>query len=148
MSLPTGHIGINVTNLARSSDFYADVFGLQLLGGSPDGPRRFAFLGHGSDVVLTLWQQSNGAFNTQAPGLHHLSFRAESIEDVREAESRLKTRRAKFLYDSVVPHVAGSESGGIFFEDPDGLRLEIFAPSGAAGLPAAAGEAPACGCFG
>ncbi len=148
MSFPTGHVGINVTNLGRSRDFYADVFGLQLLGESPDGPRRFAFLGKGANVALTLWEQSKGAFNAHAPGLHHLSFQAQSIDAIREVEARLKKRGVKFLYDSVVPHVEGSESGAIYFEDPDGLRLEIFAPTGAQGLPAAAGEAPACGLFG
>ena len=146
MSFPTGHVGINVTDLARSQEFYADVFGLQTLGGSADGPRRFAFLGRGSDIVLTLWQQSRGAFDPHAPGLHHLSFRGESIDEVRAVEERLRRRGVKFLYDGVVPHVEGSESGGIFFEDPDGVRLEIFAPAGASRI-APAGDGPACGFF-
>jgi lactoylglutathione lyase len=147
MSFPTGHVGINVTNLARSRDFYADVFGLQLLGGSADRPRRFAFLGTGSSVVLTLWEQSKGSFNAQAPGLHHLSFAADSIDAVRATEERLRKRGVKFLYESTVPHAEGLDSGGIYFEDPDGLRLEIFSPTGAKHLPAAAGELPACGFF-
>jgi catechol 2,3-dioxygenase-like lactoylglutathione lyase family enzyme len=145
MSFPTGHIGINVTDLPRSRDFYADVFGLQTIGGCADGPQRFAFLGKGSEVVLTLWEQSTGTFDAHAPGLHHLSFQADTIDAVREAEQRLKSRRAKFVYDGIVPHAEGSESGGIFFEDPDGLRLEICAPAGAKGP--AASEGPACGFF-
>jgi lactoylglutathione lyase len=146
MSFPTGHVGINVTNLARSRDFYTDVFGLQHLGGS-DGERRFAFLGSGSNVVLTLWEQSEGTFNAQAPGLHHLSFAAESIDAVRAVEARLRKRGVKFLYESPVPHAEGLDSGGIYFEDPDGVRLEIFTPTGAKHLPAATGALPACGFF-
>ncbi len=37
-----------------------------------------------------------------------------------------------FIYDGIVPHAEGAQSGGIFFEDPDGIRLEIYAPNGAA----------------
>jgi lactoylglutathione lyase len=147
MSFPTGHVGINVTNLARSRDFYADVFGLKLLGESASGPRRFAFLGEGADIVLTLWEQSKGTFNAHAPGLHHLSFQAKSIDEVKATESRLKKRGVKFLYETVVPHAEGLDSGGIYFEDPDGLRLEIFAGTGAKDMPAPAGEAPSCGFF-
>jgi catechol 2,3-dioxygenase-like lactoylglutathione lyase family enzyme len=146
MSLPTSHIGINVTDLARSRDFYAEVFGLETLGLSADGPRRFAFLGKGADIVLTLWEQGRGSFDPNAPGLHHLSFRSESMADVRAVEERLRSRGVKFLYDGVVPHAEGRDSGGIFFEDPDGVRLEIFAPNGARDARPA-GDGPACGFF-
>ncbi len=56
MSLNTGHVGINVTDLSRSQQFYMDVLGLQRLGASPEGDRRFAFLGEGDTIVLTLWE--------------------------------------------------------------------------------------------
>jgi lactoylglutathione lyase len=37
----------------------------------------------------------------------------------------------------------------VFFEDPDGIRLEIYAPSAAEAeaRPAPTGSAPACGFF-
>lgn len=147
MSAVTGHIGLNVTDLAASQQFYADVFDLQHLGGSATGDRRFAFLGRGDQIVLTLWEQSRGRFDAQKPGLHHLSFQAASIDEVRAAEERLKARGAKFVYDGVVPHAEGRASGGIFFEGPDGERLEIFATSGAEHAHAPNGEAPSCGFF-
>ncbi|MES2462541.1 MAG: VOC family protein, partial [Armatimonadota bacterium] len=37
-------------------------------------------------------------------------------------------------------------SGGLFFEDPDGTRLEIYAPSGVEGTVPTSG-APTCGFF-
>jgi lactoylglutathione lyase len=43
----------------------------------------------------------------------------------------LRSRFATFAYDGVVPHGEGTHSGGIFFEDPDGTRLEIYAKDGA-----------------
>lgn len=39
------------------------------------------------------------------------------------------------------------DSGGLFFEDPDGIRLEIFAPRGVAGAPAPHADGPTCGFF-
>ena len=42
-----------------------------------------------------------------------------------------RARRGLRLYhDGIVPHSEGASSGGIFFEDPDGIRLEIFTGAG------------------
>jgi catechol 2,3-dioxygenase-like lactoylglutathione lyase family enzyme len=111
------------------------------------GEQAFVFLGDGERLVLTLWQQSEGTFDARTPGLHHLSFQVDTMEQVRALEARLKQLDARFLYDGVVVHAEGEQSGGVFFGDPDRIRLEICAPTGAAAAPAAAGDAPACGFF-
>jgi lactoylglutathione lyase len=145
--LSTGHVGLNVTDLDRSAQFYRRVFGFDLLRESEEADRRYAFLGHDGTPVITLWQQSDGRFATATPGLHHLSFQAPDIDVVRRIEGVLREIGATFAHDGVVPHREGAASGGIFFEDPDGIRLEIFAPAGAEGVPAPAGSAPTCGFF-
>ncbi len=146
-TIRTGHIGINVTDVERSANFYAQAFGLRVLGRSNEGDeRRYAFLGHDGELVVTLWEQATGSFNVSAPGLHHLSFMAEDIAHVRAARDRLRDMGTAFIHDEVVPHSEGASSGGIFFLDPDGTRLEIFAPSGAEGH-APSGDAPTCGFF-
>ena len=53
----------------------------------------------------------------------------------------------ELVYDGVVPHGEGASSGGVFFTDPDGIRLEIYAPSGADTAPAPTQGAPTCGFF-
>lgn len=144
----TGHIGINVSDLGRSVDFYAEVFGLDVVGredGDTDG-RRYAFLGHDGDLVLTLWEQATAPFDAAAAGLHHLSFQAEDVDQVQAAEQRLRSMGATFVHEGVVPHGEGVSSGGIFFLDPDGTRLEVFAPTGAT-APAPTAGAPTCGFF-
>jgi len=146
MPTTTGHIGINVTSLDRSQQFYSDVFNLTRIGGSDDSGRRFAFLGDGERLVLTLWEQGHARFNPRSSGLHHLSFEVPSMDDVRAAEERLRARGATFAYDGIVPHAEGAPSGGIFFEDPDGTRLEIYAKDGASGAAPVTG-APTCGFF-
>ena len=147
LRLQTGHVGLNVVDLDRSLRFYQDVFGFVIVSESSEAGRRFAFLGDGDRLVLTLWEQSSGAFDPARPGLHHLSFQAASIDDVRTFERRLRDRGSVLLHDGVVPHGEGADSGGIFFVDPDGTRLEIFSPTGAAGRPAPIFDAPTCGFF-
>jgi catechol 2,3-dioxygenase-like lactoylglutathione lyase family enzyme len=145
-ALETGHVGLNVTDLERSTAFYEAALGLRTVGAQTDGERRFAMLGDGERLVLTLWQQSEGAFDAGRAGLHHLSFRVAGIEDVRRAEARLRDLGVRFHHDGIVAHGEGASSAGVFFEDPDGIRLEIFA-TGVEGHAAPAGGAPACGFF-
>lgn len=142
-----GHAGLNVVDLERSKSFYSQVLGLEVLGESPDGDRRFVFLGSGGNLLLTLWQQSDGRFSKGQPGLHHLSFQVADIEAVRRAEATLHELGVTFHYDGIVKHNHSSESAGVFFEDPDGIRLEIYAPTGAGSAPAPTQSDPACGFF-
>jgi lactoylglutathione lyase len=145
--LQTGHVGLNVSDLDRSKGFYQQVFGFDVMGESREEGRRFVFLSEGSTLVLTLWQQSEGRFEKQRPGLHHLSFQVATIDDVKKAEERLRALNVPFIYDGIVPHAEGSQSAGVFFEDPDGIRLEIYAPNGAADRTVPSPGAPSCGFF-
>jgi lactoylglutathione lyase len=146
-ALATGHVGLNVTDVTRSADFYRRALGFEQLGASTDGEHRFAFLGSKGKLQLTLWQQSGGHFSATTPGLHHLSFEVDTIEQVRALEAVLKELGVTFAYDGVVAHGESASSGGIFFADPDGIRLEVYAPDGAASAPAPGGSAPTCGFF-
>ncbi|WP_086161743.1 VOC family protein [Streptomyces marincola] len=147
MPLSTGHIGLNVTDLDRSLPFYTKVFDLDVAQAGEDGDRRWAFLARDGALLLTLWQQSTGGFTADRAGLHHLSFQAASIEEVRDREAVLRELGVTFAYDGVVPHGEGATSGGIFFHDPDGTRLEIFAANGADTSAAPVSTAPTCGFF-
>jgi catechol 2,3-dioxygenase-like lactoylglutathione lyase family enzyme len=112
-----GHIGLAVRDLRRSVPFYRDAFAL----------------------TLTLWEQ-DGA------GLQHLAFEVPSPEDLQAAQHRLARLGASLVYDGVVPHAEGAASGGLFFTDPDGLRLELYAQSGIQADAPVSG-APTCGFF-
>ncbi|GGP10187.1 VOC family protein [Nonomuraea glycinis] len=146
-TLQTGHVGLNVTDLARSIAFYRQVFNFEIFGEQTEGTRKFAFLGRDGTLQVTLWQQSEGAFATGLPGLHHLSFQVPDLEAVQRAEAVLRELGAELVYDGIVPHGEGASSGGVFFTDPDGIRLEIYAPAGADAAPAPTQGAPTCGFF-
>jgi lactoylglutathione lyase len=145
--ISTGHIGLNVSNLSVSIKFYQEVFNLQVMAESEAESRRYAFLGDGERLILTLWQQSVGRFDPHRPGLHHLSFQVPTIADVEQVEARLRSRNIKLIYEGVVPHSEGATSGGIFFEDPDGIRLEIYTTTGVTQTTAPVAGAPSCGFF-
>jgi lactoylglutathione lyase len=146
-TLTTGHVGLNVTALDRSLAFYRDALGFEVLGEGKEPDRRFAFLGRDGVLALTLWEQATDPFAPAAAGLHHLALSAGSIEEVRGYETRLRGLGVAFAYDGVVAHGEGAASGGIFFHDPDGTRLEISVPTGAEGAPAPSDSAPTCGFF-
>ncbi|WP_328871403.1 VOC family protein [Streptomyces sp. NBC_00287] len=147
MTLSHGHLGLNVTDLDRSLAFYRDVLGFSLLAEGKEEGRRYAFLGDGEQLLFTLWQQAKGPYGEGRAGLHHLAFQADSIERVRAYETALREYGVEFAYDGVVAHAEGAASGGIFFHDPDGIRLEIAVPSGAEGAPVPNESAPTCGFF-
>jgi len=141
-SFATGHVGLNVADLERSIGFYTRIFGWSV-SGRGDG---YAFLSDETRLVVTLWAQSSGEFSPRTPGLHHLSFEVESVEDVQAVETRVREAGARLHHDGIVPHHEGASSGGLFFEDPDGIRLEVFTGAHVHGT-APAGTAPTCGFF-
>ncbi|GAA3841666.1 VOC family protein [Sphaerisporangium flaviroseum] len=147
MSFQLGHVGLNVTDLEKTKQFYLRVFGFDLISESAEGDRRYATLGFDGTSMVTLWQQSEGHFATTLPGLHHFAFRVADMDAVRRAETTLREVGAQFAYEGIVPHGTGRQSGGLFFKDPDGIRVEIFAPTGAEELPAPVADAPTCGFF-
>lgn len=143
----TGHVGLNVQDLERSTAFYVAVFGFDVLSDAAMADQGYVFLGYGDDLVLTLWQQTEEGFASDRAGLHHLSFAVADVSDVEEARERLAAMGTLFAQDGIVSHGPGAVSGGIFFYDPDGIRLEIFTGSGLEGHSPASGEGPACGFF-
>jgi catechol-2,3-dioxygenase len=125
-----GHVGLNVSDVSRSQQFYQQVFGFDVIKESKDADHRFVLLGEDGQAVVTLWQQSTGKFKKDTPGLHHLAFWVDNIHAVENIERQLREMKVNFLYDGIVAHSEGAKSAGIFFEDPDGIRLEIFSPDG------------------
>lgn len=77
--------------------------------------------------MLDLTDNSEGNLMPAAPGTGHVGERG-----------------ARIFHGEVVAHREGADSGGVFFADPDGIRLEVFAPDAGAGP---FGSAPTCGFF-
>jgi catechol 2,3-dioxygenase-like lactoylglutathione lyase family enzyme len=147
MNFTVGHVGINVTDLERSLAFYGEVFELRTVNLFQESGREYAFLADGRGLMLTLWKQSTGSFSQTTPGLHHLAFLVEDADKVRDFETRLRARGVELEYDGIVSHGEGKDSGGVFFRDPDGIRLEVYAAEGIGEYGPAKNETPSCGFF-
>jgi lactoylglutathione lyase len=146
--MKTGHVGLNVPDLDRALPFYTGVFGWEVLRESDEPDKRYAFLGDADGIVVTLWEQSEAGFAADRAGLHHLAFAVDSMAEVEAAEERVRALGGSVQHGGIVPHAEGASSGGVFFTDPDGIRLEIYAGAGAHEHgPAPAGAAPTCGFF-
>ncbi|MBI2608382.1 MAG: VOC family protein [Deltaproteobacteria bacterium] len=58
-------------------------------------------------------------------GLNHLAFHASSKRAVDEMIKSLEKRNIKILYPDKHPHAGGSQYYGVFFEDPDRIKVEF-----------------------
>ena len=52
------------------------------------------------------------------------------IDEFNDAIQELEDNNITKIYDGIVSHCEGAHSGGVFFLDPDGVRLEICIAEG------------------
>jgi glyoxylase I family protein len=122
------HVYLSVSNFARSEAFYDAV--MQKLG-QHKGDKSIAGEPHahyiGPQFQLTIRPAKSAApHDPYAPGLHHLCFQVTTRSDVDACHAALVdlgvTASPPRLYPEYNP-----EYYATFFEDPDGVRLEIVA---------------------
>ncbi len=58
-------------------------------------------------------------------GLNHLAFHAGSRDFVDSITEELRSRNVSILYEDRHPHASGPDCYGVFFEDPDRMKVEI-----------------------
>jgi len=127
--MKVGHIGINVNNIEVSKSFYKDVFDFDVILENVDKKRKYVFLGNDGEILITLWEQSNKEFSKDTAGLHHLAFQLDTVDELISFEQKLDTLNVEKIYDKIVSHAEGADSGGIYFLDPDSIRLEVCVAS-------------------
>jgi lactoylglutathione lyase len=124
-TIAVGHIGLNVSNIEISETFYREVLGFRVASEFLQFPFRHASMTRDGKTMLTLWEQSDGRFKKNRPGLHHLAFEADSVEEVNRTKGILENLGAHwsegaFLYKRM------PRSAAIYFKDPDGIRIELY----------------------
>lgn len=120
------HIGLSVSKLDASTEFFTQGLGWSLRGGDPSYPAKFVSDGN---MFITLWstdkKQKTVQFNRKSNvGLHHLAIRMSSFEALEALYQRLKQR------DDVViefaPELAyGGPAKHMMVREPSGNRLEF-----------------------
>jgi lactoylglutathione lyase len=124
-TIALGHIGLNVSDLDVSEGFYQEVLGLCVVEESLQFPSRYASMARDGKTVLTLWEQGAGRIKKRRPGLHHLAFEVDSVEEVNRTKGLLDNLGAPWT-EGVRIYAEGSRAASIRFKDPDGIRIELY----------------------
>jgi len=133
--LGVSHLGISVTDLARSEAFYCDVLGAGVIfrrHESEWGQRTVVTLGPHAVDLNQFARNDGGSFDPAHTGLDHLAFTANSREQLESwaewldangvSRSPIRDVRIDPRQDPSAPSI-----GAMFdFFDPDGIQLEFL----------------------
>ena len=122
------HVFVAVTDLRRSEGFYDRVMPVL---GFRKGEGIISGAGHlfcyNRQFVYSLRPAREGApgHDPYAPGLHHLCFRLVDEAAVERAGRELREAGVEITEPRYYPEYA-PDYFATFFEDPDGIRLEVM----------------------
>jgi len=119
------YVGIRVTNLQRSIDFYTKVLGMQVTGRGKVEQTKGETVGLQSEkdgFTLELnYYEKDSPYNTEytaGEGLDHLAFKVEDLDKALE-----EARKAE---DRTILEMKADGGRWAYIEDPDGIWIELF----------------------
>lgn len=127
MGHPLSHVEIYASDLKASLEFWQPL--LEWLGWASyqkwDVGQSWV-----SDGVYLVFVQApedtrHVAYHRRNPGLNHLAFVVPEPHHVDQLTLWLAAHQVKILYADHHPHAGGSDYYGVFFEDPDGVKVEV-----------------------
>jgi len=123
----THHIGLTVSRLEESADFFVYLLGWKEVRRKEDYPAIFVSDGN---IMLTLWQvkeQPSVSFDRKKNiGLHHVAFRVASEDDLVTLHAKLA---AKGIDIEFPPEKLGpGPAKHMMCYDPSGIRIEFIWP--------------------
>lgn len=122
------HIEIYVSNLQKTRDFWAWLFGE--LGWAPyqEFTNGFSFRREGTYIVFVQTEDKHLAagYHRGRTGLNHLAFSAPDRASVDRLAAQLKDRNVTMLYADRHPDKS-AEIYAVYFEDPDRIKVEFAA---------------------
>ena len=119
------YVGIRVTNLQISIDFYTKLLGMKITGRGKIEQTKGETVGlesekGGFNLELNYYEKDS-QYNTKyivGDGLDHLAFKVDNLDDaLKEAE--------KAGYQTVL-EMKSDGSRWVYIEDPDGIWIELF----------------------
>jgi len=117
------HVGVMVKNMETSVHFYEQVLGLDLMERfAINAEVEIAFLGQNGQIYVEL--VANGSELPDEGKVNHIAFTADNME---EEITRLKSQNVTFASKDY--HTLENGTKFIFFQGPDGERLELFQPA-------------------
>lgn len=129
------HLSLSVTDLARSTEWYQQVLGLDVAAEiEGEGFRRTRLRAAKSGVTLTLTrhdEQSGESFSERRAGMDHVAFQVGGVEEVRA----LKDRSAELGIDHSEVKATDGSTAMITLRDPDNIQIEVFGGASDPSIP-------------
>lgn len=119
------YVGIRVTNLQRSIDFYTKILGMTVSGRGKVEQTKGETVGLQSEkdgfvLELNYYEQSS-PYNTKysvGEGLDHLAFKVDDLDKTLE--------EARKAGHPTILEMKTDGSRWVYIEDPDGIWIELF----------------------
>lgn len=113
------HIGLNVTNLNKSIEFYSKVFGVEPIKVKPDYAK-FLLTTPGLNFTLNLRDEVSGN------QVGHFGIQVESTDEVTTHKNRLEANGILTKYEEINTTCCYAIQDKFWVEDPDGNEWEFF----------------------
>lgn len=121
MILRAEHVGIHVSDLERSLQFYSDIFGFKLRRRAKVADTvELAFLAHPGQPDFEIELIAGPVMEHDEGKVNHLAFRVSNIE---ATVNELREKGVQF--DTPEPRTVLGDVKIIFFKGPDGEKLEL-----------------------
>lgn len=119
--LGIGHVVLNVTDVAKSIEFYTNILGFEVV--KTNSENTAAFLNCGEmHHDLALFKASTDIPNKKGSvGLNHFAVLVDDIDQLKSLKENLESVGYSNL--RTVDH---GMTGSIYFEDPDGNGIEFY----------------------
>lgn len=116
-----GHIGVYVKDLEAQTRWYSEIMNLQSIDES-SAPLRFMNADpEGEHHEIVLWEDPERA----GSGVQQISFRCFELQDVIDYVRVFRERDVEI--EQIITH---GVSISVYFFDPEGNRIEVYAPTG------------------
>jgi len=120
------YVGIRVTNLQKSIDFYTKLLGMKVAGRGKIEQTKGETVAlrseEGSFILELNHYEDNSPYNTPyatGEGLDHLAFKVDNLDKALE-----EARKAGYR---VILEMKVNDGRWAYIEDPDGIWIELFA---------------------
>lgn len=121
------HIEIYVSNIRKSSEFWKDLLESLNYEKYQEWSEGISWkLGDTYIVfVQTLDEFLDIPYDRRRTGLNHLAFHMSSKNRIDEMALKIESKGFKILFDDKYRKGVSNDPYSIFFEDPDGIKIEL-----------------------